>query len=286
MTSTININIRNLVFDGITTGNAENELILLLHGFPESAYMWRNLMQDLAEEGFYCVAPNLRGYSKDACPKGKKQYSLDKLAKDIADIADALGKPTFHLIGHDWGAGVGWQVVHDYQDRIISWTGMAVPHLQAFGRTIMEDPDQKKRSGYIRMFQLPFIPEMRIRKNNFKILTTLWKESEPDEVEANLEIFKNPQQLTAALNYYRGNYKLLKKAPKERILGDIHVPTLFVWGKHDVAIGPTCVNEGHQYIKGDYEYLELDAGHWLIQTQYDTLKENILKHINKYSSAN
>ena len=282
MLSTLKINIQDLVFDCRTAGDTNNKLILLLHGFPESSYMWKKLMEDISKEGFYCVAPNLRGYSKDACPKGKKHYSIDKLAKDVVDIADALGRSTFHLVGHDWGAAIGWQVVHDYSDRILSWSGISVPHLQAFGKAIVNDPEQKKMSEYIRMFQFPFIPEMKIRKDNFKVFKMLWSESEPEEVEAYLDIFKHSKQLTAALNYYRSNYKLLKKAAKEQILGDIHVPTLFIWGKNDVAIGAYSVNEGHQYVKGDYEYLELDAGHWLIQTQYDSLKEHIIKHINKY----
>ncbi|MFK7797872.1 MAG: alpha/beta fold hydrolase [Aureispira sp.] len=284
MKSTIKINVNNLTFDCRTTGNKENKLVLLLHGFPETSYMWRNLMSDLSAEGFYCVAPDLRGYSKGACPKGKKQYSLDKLTKDVIDIANALGKSTFHLVGHDWGSAIGWQVVHDYSDRILSWSGLSVPHLQAFGKAIVDNEEQQKMSQYIKMFQFPFLPERNIRKNNFKLFKTLWSSSEADELETYLKVFENPQQLTASLNYYRSNYKLLKKAAKSQILGNINVPTLFIWGKNDPAIGAYSVQESHQYIKGDYEYLELDAGHWLLQTQYNSIKEHLLKHISKYSS--
>lgn len=283
MKSTLKIKVNNLTFDCRTTGNKEDKLVLLLHGFPETSYMWRNLMADLSAEGFYCVAPDLRGYSKGACPKGKKHYSLDKLTKDVIDIANALGKSTFHLVGHDWGAGIGWQVVHDYSDRILSWSGLSVPHLQAFGKAIVDNEEQQKMSQYIKMFQFPFLPERSIRKNDFKVFKTIWSVCEPDELEAYLKVFENSQQLTASLNYYRSNYKLLKKAAKEQILGDINVPTLFIWGKNDPAIGAYCVQENHQYMKGDYEYLELDAEHFLLQTQYPSVKEHIIKHINKYN---
>ena len=158
MKETTKIKIDNLIFDCRTDGNKEDELIIFLHGFPETSYMWKKLMFSFSENGFYCIAPNLRGYSKGACPKGKKHYSLDKLAKDVLDISEFLNKPKFHLVGHDWGAAIGWKVVHDYKDRILSWTGISVPHLQAFGKAIVVDQEQSKMSQYIKNFQLPYLP--------------------------------------------------------------------------------------------------------------------------------
>jgi len=286
MEETIKIKVDNLIFDCRTDGIKENELVILLHGFPETSYMWKKLMSSFSENGFYCIAPNLRGYSKGACPKGKKHYSLDKLAKDVLDISEFLNKPKFHLVGHDWGAAIGWKVVHDYKDRILSWTGISVPHLQAFGKAIVADQEQSKMSQYIKNFQLPYLPEIQIRKNDFRLFKKLWKNSDSNEIDDYLEVFGNPKQLTASLNYYRSNYKLLKKASKNQILGDIHVPTLFIWGNKDIAIGSYSVSESHQYMKSDYEFIELKSGHWLIQTNYPELKDAITKHIikNKNSS--
>lgn len=281
MQETIQIKIENFIFDCRTHGSKEGELIIFLHGFPETSYMWKELMSSFSEIGFYCVAPNLRGYSKGACPKGKKHYSLDKLVKDVFDISKFLNKSKFHLVGHDWGAAIGWKVVHDYQDAILSWTGISVPHLQAFGKAIVVDEEQRKMSQYIKNFQLTYLPEMHIRKNDFKIFKKLWKNSESNEIDNYLEVFRNPKQLTAALNYYRSNYKLLKKAAKAQILGDINVPSLFIWGNEDPAIGSYSVNESHQYMKNDYQFLELDAGHWLIQTNYYELKKAITIHIDR-----
>ena len=282
MEDIIKVQVDNLTFDCRTAGNKDHQLVVLLHGFPETSYMWKHLMADLSEQGFYCVAPNMRGFSKDACPKGKKHYRLELLANDITGIAKALGKSKFHLIGHDWGAAVGWKVVYDNQDMILSWIGISVPHIQAFGEAIVKDKEQNKMSQYIRAFQWPWLPERRLMKNDLKLLRKLWKHSEPDEVEDYLSVFRNKPQLTAALNYYRANYKLLKKAAKTQVLGEIHVPTLFIWGNKDIAIGPVGVNNGHQYIKGDYTFLELDAGHWLIQTNYQDLKEAIEMHLGKH----
>ena len=115
-------------FDCRVSGNQENETIIFLHGFPETSHMWIDLMEELSSKGFYCVAPNMRGYSKDACPKGVKHYKTQELTLDILNIADAIEKNRFNLIGHDWGALIGWNLVYNYPQRIISWAALSVPH--------------------------------------------------------------------------------------------------------------------------------------------------------------
>ena len=282
MQKTIQLRIDDLVFDCLAEGNPENELVLFLHGFPETSHMWKKLMSSISKNGFYCVAPNLRGYSKNACPRGKKYYRLHMLAKDVLNISNALNKSKFHLVGHDWGAAIGWKVVHDHPDLILSWSAISIPHLQAFGKAMVVDDQQRKMSQYIKNFQWPLLPERRIRKNDFRLFKRLWKNSDEDEIEEYLKVFGNPKQLTAALNYYRSNYKLLRQAAKEEILGNIQAPTLFVWGNKDLAIGTFAVDEGHQYMKDDYEFVELDAGHWLVQTNFQELEKAIGSHISKY----
>ncbi|MEM7485634.1 MAG: alpha/beta hydrolase [Bacteroidota bacterium] len=285
MEATIKIKIDDLTFDCRTDGDKENELVIFLHGWPETSYMWKKLMFSFSKNGFYCAAPNLRGYSKGACPKGKEQYSLAKLAKDVLDISKHLNKSKFHLVGHDWGALIGWQLVHDNPDNILSWTGISVPHPQAFGKAMVTDKEQIKMSEYVQSFQVPTLPEKHIRKDNFKMLRRLWENCKTEEIDDYLSVFSSPKQLTASINYYRSNYKLLRNAAENQILGDITVPTLFIWGNKDIAIGSYSVGESHQYMKNDYEFMELNSGHWLIQTNYDELEKAISKHVAKYKSA-
>ncbi|MBT8307781.1 MAG: alpha/beta hydrolase, partial [Maribacter sp.] len=169
MQESIEITVENLTFDCRVAGNISDELVIFLHGFPETSFMWKSLILDISQLGFYCIAPNLRGYSSKACPPGKKNYTLDKLAQDVMGIAKSINRGKFHLVGHDWGAGIGWKVTHDYPNSILSWTGLSVPHLQAFGEAIVKDGEQKKMSRYIKSFQWPFLPEKMIRKNDFKL---------------------------------------------------------------------------------------------------------------------
>ena len=267
-----------LRFDCRTAGKKEDPLVILLHGFPETSFMWKPLMGDLASAGFYCLAPNMRGYSRNACPKGKRHYQVEHLVKDVIDLAKAVGSDSFHLIAHDWGAVIGWQLAYQYPERIISYAALSVPHLKGLFKALQTDADQQNRSKYIKMLVVPFLAEYSIRKKDFKMFRKLWKHSKQEEVNDYLSVFREKKVLTAALNYYRANFG---KTRTEEI-GEIDVPTLFIWGNKDMAIGPYGVSEGHQYCKGPYTFLELDAGHWLMQTAYDDLKPSVLEHLQTY----
>lgn len=277
------VKVANLVFDCRIAGDVKDELVVLLHGFPETSVMWTALMKDLSKSGYYCVTPNLRGYSSGARPKGKRQYQIEKLSQDVIDIAAFFGKSKFHLIGHDWGSGIGWKCVFDHPDKILSWTGMSVPHLLAFGDAIKNNKEQGKMSSYIKAFNLPFLPEFIIRRKDFSTLKETLQNCPQAEVEEYLQVLKEPYALTAAINFYRGNYKLLKEYDDTSQLGNISTPTLFIWGLNDAYVGSYAVEKNHQFMKGPYQFLELEAGHWLIQSEYEVIKKAILQHLEKFS---
>lgn len=276
------IKIRNLEFDCRVRGKEENELIIFLHGFPETSFMWRKLMDKMASLGYFCLAPDMRGYSENACPSGIKNYGIKKLSEDVLNLADSFGKGQFHLIGHDWGAVIGWYTVYNNPARIISWTALSVPHNRAFGKAIKTNKEQQKKSRYIKWFLLPLLPEIMMRKNNFEKFRRLWKHSSAEELENYLSVFKRKNTLTAALNYYRANIG----RNKNEHIGEIKAPTLFIWGEKDLAIGEFAAEGNHKYMKGDYTYEKIKGGHWLIQTNYDEVEKAVMQHIKKYKKAN
>ncbi|MFY0643511.1 MAG: alpha/beta hydrolase [Bacteroidia bacterium] len=279
----VKIEANSYVFDCLECGNPENPLVVLLHGFPESAIVYTRLMQDLSLLGYYCIAPNLRGYSAGARPKGKSYYHLNHLTKDILEIVDSINKKDFHLIGHDWGAGIGWKLVHDYSSRILSWTALSLPHLQAFFESILTDKEQKVKSRYVNLFQIPYLPEWKLRSYDFKILRKLWSRQSEKEIATYIGICKEKYALTAMLNYYRASNKLYKSAKTQKVMGNIATPTLFIWGNRDIAIGRTAVSWSHKYMTGQYEFIELDAGHWLLQTNYEKIMNAITNHLSNHS---
>ncbi|PWA08241.1 alpha/beta fold hydrolase [Flavobacterium laiguense] len=275
----------HLTFDLRCAGDPSNELVILLHGFPETNHMWIPLMKDLSKKGLYCVAPNLRGYSPGAQPKGKKNYTLEQLGSDIVTISKALGKEKFHLIGHDWGACIGWHVAYEQPELVLSWSALSIPHLQGFGEALAKDPTQKKMSSYMQRFQIPWLPEYKIKKDNFAVLKRLWKNCTKEEIADYLSVFQKKGTVTAALNYYRENYKILKNATKTQILDDVDVPTLMIWGEDDFAIGSYGVERCKDYVTGDYTFIKVKGGHWLVQTNYNEVALAINNHLDKYRSS-
>lgn len=284
MIETTKIKLGDLTFDCRVAGNANGELIMFLHGFPETSYMWRKLMQHFASLGFYCVAPNLRGCSEGACPSNKEQYSFKFLVEDVLGILKHFSRTKFHLVGHDWGAAIGWQVVHDYPDVALSFTALSFPHNQAFRDAMVSDKDQQNRARYSKLFAWPAFPEFAMTAFNFHILKSVWTNSAQDELDDYLQVFGNKKRLSSFLNYYRVKGSIYKTSGPWRELGHIHTPTLFVWGNKDFFIGKRSAHESHKYMKGDYTYLELDANHWLVQTNYDEVKNAVHSHISKYAN--
>lgn len=259
---------------------SDGPAIILLHGFPETSHMWEETMVHLHKKGFYCLAPDLRGYSPNARPKGAHNYGIKHLTKDVISIADAKGISTFHLIGHDWGSAIGWAIVGMYPSKIKSWVAMSVPHITAFGEAIKDDPKQQKMSGYAKVFQWPILPELRLKSKDFKALEkACWYLSSPQQVEAYKKVFRQKGMLTSSLNYYRYNWNKLLAVSKELNIDAITTPTTFIWGNKDTAIGRKGVEATKNYMKGAYKLVELEASHWLVQDSAQQVWEAIDHHL-------
>jgi len=278
----VNKEVNGLTFKVRVEGNPTDEPVILLHGWPETSHMWIGLMEQLSAEGYYCIAPDQRGFSPQARPEKVKDYAIEFLAEDVIGIADAFGIKNFQLVGHDWGSAIGWAVVAFHPDRVKSWTAMSVPHLKAFSDAIRFDKKQKKMSQYMAFFQWRGIPEWFLLKKDRLNLRKTWKKSSPEELQEYLDVIGNKPALKSTLGYYRANYKLLKKGQKMDNYLEVKTPTLMIWGKKDIAIGRTSVEGTAQYMKGDYQYVELDAGHWLMQEAFDACYNPIKEHLTKY----
>ncbi len=260
------------------------EPVVLLHGFPETSHMWVELMGALSEAGYRCLAPDQRGYSPGARPLDPADYVLSELAADVLALADTAGFERFHLIGHDWGAGAGWAVVGVAPERVLSWTALSVPHVVAFRNRILNDPDQQERSGYMNLFRQKGTAEQALSQNDFAALRNIWSASSAEQLEDYLSVLSQPDALTGALNWYRaaGGFASEQRSME---LGPIDVPTLFIWGSGDPAIGRSAAEDCAQHMKGPYSFVELDAGHWLIQEAFPRVSSEILAHLRKHEAS-
>lgn len=257
--------------------------IILLHGFPESSLMWEALLEQGAAAGYKVMAFDQRGYSPKARPNQVEAYEIDYLVQDVIAVADEIGFDTFHLVGHDWGAAVGWTTVMGFPERIHTWTAMSIPHTAVFFDAVLNNPEQQKRSAYIKRFQLPFLPEFLFYLNQKKVADALSGRWTDQQIEECLAIQREYGATRAAFNWYRASD--IGSTRTNHTLGkNILRPTLFIWGTEDPVVDPNIIPLQQTFIKAPYVEMKVQSGHSIMQTQPDIVIEAILKHLNKATS--
>ncbi len=260
----------------------EGEPVIMLHGWPQSSVAWEPLLDAVAGQGHRAVAFDLRGYSPEARPAGALQYTVDKLVEDVCRIADTLGFERFHLVGHDWGAATGWALVMTRPERILSWSALSIPHSYSFLQAISKDRDQRRRSAYILLFRMPWLPEALLSWGRHRLMRRWMYRWMPESHAAEyLDLLAEPGALTAVLNFYRAMGKGESMASRP----EIDLPVLFMWGNRDPAAGRYAAEHQARYMQGPYRFIELDAGHWLLERRTDEVVEAVLAHLAENRSA-
>ncbi len=268
---------------GLTQPAEDADTVILLHGFPVTSAMWEPIIAPLADAGYRVVAFDQRGYSPGARPEDQSAYAIANLVSDVIAIADAVGAEKFHLIGHDWGAAIGWTTVMQHPQRILTWTGISIAHPVAFGEALQSDPDQQARSGYFALFTTPYLPEALFTFNDLAMLKGVYTGMTPEQQQEYLEVFSEPGALTSGLNWYRQAGSSLSGGSDLDPL--INTPTLFIWGNNDPSAGRVAVEGQQKYIKGPYRELELDGGHWLLMQHPDAIIAAVLQQLASYEGA-
>ncbi len=246
-----------LSLDVSLAGDPDGEPVLLLHGFPQSARSWRQVVEHLGGDGLRLVAPDQRGYSPGARPEAVAAYGIEALVGDVLSVADAIGAPTFHLVGHDWGASVSWALTAAHPERVRTLTALSVPHLAAFGRALREDPEQQRLSTYIGRFRRPGEAEEALLADDAAALRAMYDGAvAADDVEHYVTLMREGA-LTPALSWYRAMGRELSATPPVR------VPTTFVWGETDRATSEAAALGCADFVEADYRFVRLPGvGHW------------------------
>jgi pimeloyl-ACP methyl ester carboxylesterase len=270
----------DLVFDVLDSGPADGAAIVLLHGFPQNARAFDRLSPALHAAGLRTLAPDQRGYSPGARPKGRSAYVLREVVDDVLALLDAAGLPDAHLVGHDWGGLAAWALAAWHPWRVRTLTVLSVPHPAAMSQALRTS-DQALRSSYIGFFQLPAVPEAVLLAGQGALLRrTLHGAGLPEHlVDAYLDRLREPGALTGALNWYRA-LPLQARTP----VGTVRVPTLHVWGDRDPYLGRAAVEASAEYVAAPYRLEVLaGAGHWLPELAADRLGELLPAHVRAHS---
>ena len=243
----------------------EGPLVLLLHGFPECWASWRNQLPALANAGFRAVAPDLRGYGTSDKPIGLDAYRVEVLARDVADLVEALGERRAHVVGHDWGGAVAWFFAMWHPERLDRLGILNAPHPARFSRS-MKRPRQFLRSSYMLFFQVPVLPELLLRANDFLVLRRLFRYDPErpgaytdEDIEQIVASAREPGALRGMLAWYRA----MMQRPTHTRWKTIDKPVQVVWGEKDRYLGRELAEPPREWVP-DVRFAAVPgASHWV-----------------------
>jgi pimeloyl-ACP methyl ester carboxylesterase len=249
-----------LTFDVRDEGPLDGTPVVLLHGFPERSTSWRAVAPILHGQGLRTFAPDQRGYSPGARPRRRRDYRLPGLVADVVALIDEIGAPV-HLVGHDWGAVVGWRLAAERPDLLRSWTAVSVPHPMAFLQAGLTST-QGLRSWYIGFFQLPGLAELSARVAGGPFDQGLRRSGMTSEEVAR---FRTEMVEDGALPHALGWYRAIPlSADASMASSRVGVPTTFVWSDGDTAVARTGAEGTGKYVDGPYTFDVIEgATHWI-----------------------
>lgn len=263
----------------VQAGPEDGPLVLLLHGFPEFWYGWRNQIGHFAEAGYRVWAPDQRGYNLSAKPHSISDYRMDALVGDVIGLIDAAGREQINLIGHDWGAAVAWWTAAQYAERVRRLGILNVPHPAAMRVLLRESWAQRVKSWYIAFFQIPWLPEtllslagpgMFLRSSGSAGRFT------SRALERYKSAWSQKGALSGMLAWYRAAFRNLGGT---LTAGQIRMPALILWGDRDVALDKRGADYSLRYcVQGRVKHFP-DASHWLQHDEPEAVNRDLLDFI-------
>ncbi len=271
---TVHVNGINLhvVVDGV------GPTILLLHGFPDTHHLWQYVAPYLVAAGFKVIAFDQRGYGESDAPAEVGAYTIDKIASDAVEVLKALEiTEKVKLVGHDWGAFIGWNLCLMKPQQFDAFVAVSVGHPLAYRNA---GPAQWLKGWYIILFQIPGLAEWIFTANNYRALR---ESSTNSAVQAQrVKYFSRQGRITAALNWYRANFATLGTSK----FGYNSVPTLGVYSHGDVALTEKQMIDSEKYMKAEWQYLPVeDSTHWIPLDQPKLLSNEIIKWFRRALQA-
>jgi pimeloyl-ACP methyl ester carboxylesterase len=270
-----------LAFDVDDSGPEDGDVVVLLHGFPADRSSWHAVTPLLVAAGLRVLAPAQRGYAPGARPAGRRAYRRDWLVADVLALVDRLGRDRVHVVGHDWGGLVAWRLAQTAPERVASLTVLSTPHPGAMLRAALRS-DQALRSWYIAVFQVPWLPERAVRARLAPVLERMGLPH--DVAERYDDRMREPGALRAAIDWYRA-LALPDPAGTPRVDPVVRVPTTYVWGSRDQALGRTAATDTARFVAAPYRFVVLDEDHWLPETAATAVAAAVVERIGSVSAT-
>lgn len=270
-------------------GERGRPVLMFLHGFPEAAFVWDELLEHFARPdngGYRCVAPNLRGFERSTQPRDPKMYRAKFLVQDIAALVAAEGAPLECLVAHDWGGAVAWNFANQLPQLAKRLAIVNSPHPGTFLRELKHNPKQQEASAYMNFLVRPDA-EALLRKDDYRRLfgfltagngagwlTDAVKQRYREVWDASLE---------GGCNYYRASP--LRPARGEdpgatavdlpRDMLTVDIPTLVLWAMDDVALLPELLDGLGDYVRDLTVERVPGATHWIVHERPQFVAQRI-----------
>lgn len=245
--------------------------VLLLHGFPDSARLWRHQVPALTGAGYRVLAPDLRGFGRsdpvtpDACGMGE-------LVADAVAVLDEAGIDRAHVVGHDWGSAIAWAIALSAPKRLRSVTALSVGHPTSFRSA---GAAQLEKSWYMLFFQFEGIAEAAVAADDWKWLR-LWSRS-CGEADSWIADLSRPGRLASALAIYRANSRPETYVAPPKHYPLIELPVMGVWSSNDLALTERQMVGSGEHVAGEWRYERIEgAGHWIPVEAPDALNALLL----------
>ena len=268
----------------------DGPLALCLHGFPDSPHTWRHLMPALAAGGYRAVAPYMRGYAPTSVASSGV-YQTAALSRDANALHEALGGDRRAvIIGHDWGAPSVCGAAIDAPDRWSKVVSMAVPPGPALGAAFLSNLAQIQRSWYMFFFQHGLSNHV-VAAADLAFIDMLWAQWSPgfdarDDLQHVKASLRNPENLQAALGYYRATLGEGKRDPElaalqQRMGGEYpSQPLLYLHGENDGCIGREVAEAARAMSPANVSYAFIaDAGHFMQLEQPERVNDLIVNFV-------
>ena len=255
----------------VTSG--DGPLLVMLHGFPDYWYTWREQMPELAKH-FQVVAIDQRGYNKSDQPEGVDSYAMPELVGDVKAVIEHFDRKQAVIVGHDWGGAVAWSFAMQHPEMTERLVILNLPHLNALRRELANNPEQRKASAYARRFQQPDAASQLTAEG-----LTFWVRDAAARAKY-VAAFKR-SSFEAMLNYYKANY------PREPYDEPLDVPkvkcsVLMIHGLKDTALLPGGLNGTWQWLEKDLTLVTVpDAGHFVQQDASEFVTKQMINWLTR-----
>lgn len=279
-------------------GPVDGPVVVMLHGFPQAAFVWDDLSATLAAQGWRCVAPNLRGFAGSSQPAEPSAYRAKHLTQDIVALLRAVShQPVAALIAHDWGGALAWGVAAMHPELIARFIAINSPHSATFLKALQSDPDQQAASAYMHYLSRDDAAE-RLSLNRFEKLWGFL--SRHDKAGATAPSWLTPelkkahelvwaQGLVGQCAYYQQSPLKPPLTPTDAVMAlqlppemtHVRVPTDVIWGLQDEALRPSLLEGLSDYVDNLRIHRFEDASHWVLHEQPERVAACVLAALRR-----